>query len=145
MRQSITAALTAGLLLLALAVPASARPDATGPTCADIDVGGNYVTDPDTGVRTATFNFELPLVSCERITYAAYVYDAPGGALLASGSTAGDGTGQVGFAFPLPDGPESVCLSAESIGPSGRAHDVAPDSGCIVVPLDAGGGLSKFG
>ena len=145
MHRSITALIAAGLLRLAMAVPASAaKPDATGPACADIDVTGNYYTDPDTGIRTVTFLFDLPIASCERILYSAYVYTGDGESLLRNGSMAGNG-GQIGFLFELPGGPSSVCLSAASTGPGGTTFDAAPDSGCVEFVLDGGGGLSKFG
>jgi hypothetical protein len=144
MRRSITTALAAGLVLLATAGPAAAKPEATGPKCADILVTGNYTTDTDTGNPTVTFLFDEPLASCSQVTYSAYVYASAGGTLLASGSTRGDG-GQIGYLFELPGGPSSVCLSATSSSPGGKTFDAAPDTGCVVAVLDAGGGLSKFG
>ena len=145
MHRSITALIAAGLLLLGMVVPASAaKPEATGGRCADIEVTGNYVTDPDTGNPTVTFLFDLPAESCTRVTYSAFVHASAGGALLASRSTPGNG-GQIGFAIELPGGPSSVCLSATSTSRGGTTFDAAPNSGCVVVQLDAGGGLSKFG
>ena len=145
MHRSITALIAAGLLLLAMAIPASAaKPDATGPACADIDISGNYFTDPDTGQATATFNFELPLVACERLVYSVFVYDETGEVLLETDSITGT-AGPIGFALEVPGSPEWVCLSATSSTAQGKVFDAGPDVGCVLFELDAGGGLSKFG
>lgn len=151
MRRSITAALAAGLLLLALAVPVSAKPEATGPACADIKPNGvtaNYTTE--TAGPTASFLFELAVPSCKNVRYVGYAYDATGSTLLATGSVVGDGatTGEIGVAFVVPIGHSAICVYAATESAGGGTFDRAPDEGsqfCVVVELDAGSGLSKFG
>lgn len=156
MRRSITAALTAGLLLLALAVPASARPEATGPACADIEpsgVGANYFTEA--GTPTVSFNFELSVPSCKSVRYVGYAYawtgteSITGAELLATGSIAGDGSidNEIGVAFAVPSGHTDICVYAATESSGGGTFDRAPDTAdsCVRLTLDAGSGLSKFG
>src|SRR5688572_28907281 len=139
MRRSITAALAAGLLLVALAVPVSARPEATGPVCADINPNGvtaNYTTE--TNGRTVSFLFELSVPSCKNVRYVGYAYDATGTTLLGSGSATGDGaaTNEIGVSFVLQDGPTDICVYAATESSGGGTFDRALDAGNLFcVPL----------
>lgn len=143
MHRSLTALIAAGLLLLAMAVPASAaKPEATGPACADISVSAAYATD-GTG-RTVLFAFETAAPSCSNVTYTGYVLSADGLTQLASGWITGDGTTEVFLAVPVPGDHTTVCVYATSSSPGGKVFDRAPDSGCSPRVLDGGAGAQKM-
>lgn len=151
MHRSFIALIAATLLVLAVAVPVSAKPEATGPACADIvsgtGVGASYTTE--TAGRQVSFLFELYTASCANVRYAGYIYDASGTTLLASGLTAGDGaaTHEVGLAVPVPSGHDTVCVYAATESGGGSIFDRAPDATgtCVQLTIDSGTGLSKFG
>ena len=144
MHRSITALIAAGLLLLAMAVPAAAvKPEASGPACRDITVTLSYQTID--GTPTATFLFETadPRGTCRGVLYSGFVLDSSGTTLLAEGSTTGDGTNQLGLAVPVTNGPTEVCVYATS-GSGPQVWDRAPDTGCVVLLLDpADGGAQR--
>lgn len=151
MHRSITAFIAAGLLLLAMAMPAAAaKPEATGPACADIlpeGVSAGYTTEA--GTPTVSMLFELHAPSCKNVRYAAFVYEATGTTLLASGYVAGtgDASNEIGLLIPVPDGPSQVCVYAATQASGGTIFDRAPDGDdtCVVLDLEGGAGQRKFG
>lgn len=156
MHRSITAALVVGLLLLAMAAPAAAKPEATGPPCADIlnptgaSLGGvtaNYTTEA--AGPTVSFLFELYAPSCPNVRYAGYVYNSTGTTLLVSGSVPGDGAvpNEIGLSLVVPSDHNIVCVYAATESAGGRVFDRAPDAdgSCVQLTIDTGTGLSKFG
>lgn len=137
MHRSIVALIAAGLLLLAMAMPATAD-EVTGPACRDIAVSVSYTTMD--GTPTAAFLFETehtdPSGTCRGVRYSGFVLNAAGTALLGEGSTVGDGTNALGLLVPVPSGPTEVCVYAtSSSGP--RVWDRAPDgTACVLLQLD---------
>lgn len=145
MHRSITAFVAAGLLLLAMAVPASAaKPEASGPACADIvDGTASYVTEGDD--RNVVVNMFTAAPSCSNITYTVNVLSADGSTLLASASTPGDGTTEFGLIATVPGEESTVCVYLTSSSPGGKVFDRAPDTGCVTLQLDGGSGAQRFG
>lgn len=145
MHRSITALVAAGLLLLAIAVPASAaKPEASGPSCADIvDGTASYVTEDGSRIVPASLTTAAP--SCGNVTYTLYVLTADGSAQLTSASRNGDGSTELGLMATVSGDHTTVCVYVTSSSPGGKVFDRGPDTGCVTLELDGGAGAVKFG
>lgn len=145
MNRYMASVLGAALLLLGLGVPATAaRPEATGPACADIDDGFGYTADQD-GNGSWTLTFELvPIApSCAKVTYTVYVLESGTDLTpLASQSMPGNGTTSLIYTFLDVDNDDTVCVYATT-GIGGAIFDRAPDSGCMEVSPSSAGGQFK--
>ena len=141
MKRIITAALAASMLTLALVTVASAaKPDATGPRCADFEVDVAYSEDGS----EILFLFTTQAPSCARLQYTGYVYSDSTAATAVSAFANGNGTTSVGVAVPSGDDAE-VCVAAATTSSSGHVYDAAPNTGTCLVLTRGGTGALKMG
>lgn len=129
MRRTLAAGLGAAVLAVVMVAPAAARPEASGPACADISLQATYVDetiDPTLLGPSARIVITTAAPSCPRIRYAVYVKWSNG---MAGQDRVGDGTSQLDMTIYLGTTDPWVCVWAESRGK--RQFDVAPNSGCL--------------
>lgn len=139
-KRALIPAMTAGLLIGALAVPAAAA----GPACADIQSTNADGTVPSRAAydgETVAGQFFLADESCKQFSYTLVVLDNEGDATpLATGTVQGDGSADLVEIFvsgvSVTDG--DVCVYVESATKNGKkTFDRAPGDGCVVL-LDDG-------
>lgn len=134
MRRTVSAGLAAVILTVSLAAPVAAKPEASGPACADIRVQATYIdetVDPTLLGPSAKVAITTAAPSCPRIRYAAYVQWSNGSS---GAEVAGNGTTRLEMTIYLGTTDEWVCLRAESRG--GRLFDSAPNAGCLSLRLN---------
>ena len=151
MKRIVKAALAASMLTLSLVSLASAaKPEATGPNCADIDDGAGVTSEGSTAGRwDLNFLVTYAAPTCTSISYTFAVFEnqaryVAGDPALASASVQGNGTTQLVFSFANVDDDNTVCVRATTTSPGGKVHDEAPGpNSCMEVGPNAPGGLFK--
>ena len=137
-RRNLRALLAATVLTATVAGPVAAKPEASGPACADIKVQGTYVdssVDPTLPISPAVkVVITTAAPSCPRIYYSAYVQYS--GNTEAAG-TYGNGTNRIEMTIYLSASHNEpwVYLRASSSSRT-RLLDNAPDSGSMALELN---------
>ncbi len=136
-RRTLRAVSAAVVLTVAVAAPAMAKPEASGPACADIRVQGTYVdpsVDPTLPFAAVRVVMTTAAPSCSRVHYSAYVQYSGN---TAGASASGDGTSRIELTIYLPGSRDEpwVYLWATS-GSRSRLYDIAPNSGSMALALN---------
>lgn len=137
-RRSLPAALAAIILAASVAGPVLAKPEASGPACADIKVQGTYVdssVDPTLPISPAVkVVITTAAPSCPRIYYSAFVQYS--GNTDGKG-TYGNGTNRIELTIYLAASQNEPWVYLRATSDS-RAHrlDNAPDSGSLALRLN---------
>jgi hypothetical protein len=137
MRKYIAMALIVGATLAVVAMPALAKPEATGPACADVtDGSGTYIEG------TVSLLANLAASPCKQVSYTLSVYsDDTMTEMLAWSIDYQDLMGadpQIGFIIPgIVDSDGIVCVVlTTSPGKSPNTFDRAPDADCMELSAD---------
>jgi hypothetical protein len=126
--------LTVGLVAVPLHAADAAPGDSVrGPACGDIFVDAGYATFGGQVPPTAFATVDTAKPSCDGATYQLLVLDAAGNSLLPDSETGdqatGDGaTSQFTLSGTPTGGPQSVCISVQSLTAKGKVIDQAPDT-----------------
>jgi hypothetical protein len=131
---------TAAAVLTSTAVALAAGE--SGPKCADITgENHNYAARGaiNVGLILAGAPDAVSSVPCKSVTYTLVISGISGGSKVISQK--GDNL-FAGVTFS--DADDNICISATSGSSGGKAHDTAPDVGCLEISVGSTGGGSGF-
>ena len=140
-RTTTTAALLVVFAVAALAIAVSAGAE-SGPKCADITgENHNYAAQ-----GTITVGLILDgasdagaSVPCKSVTYTLVISGITGAPKVVSQKG-----NNIFTAVTFSDTDNNICISATAGSSGGKAHDAAPDAGCIEISVGSSGGGSGF-
>lgn len=137
-RRNLWVVVAAAVLTATVAGPVAAKPEASGPACADIKVQGTYVdpsVDPTLPFPAVRVVITTAAPSCPRIYYSAYVQFS--GNNTAGTTEPGNGTNRIELTVYLPtlQNEQWVYLWADS-GSRTRRYDIAPNFGSMALQLN---------
>jgi hypothetical protein len=144
-------ALAAALATVLLVPPATAKEkDYQGPACTNImdgwSAGYLYNATDQSGTVQAVFALEAPACAPESYLLEINAFTSPHGFLVSQSQEAvpGETTVTINYSFPAGEAPsDGVCVAVTTYY-NKHVADVAPDSGCIPIDAESGGG-SGFG